>query len=138
MMHWRVGRNELTEARAVPPEGAINTAMIGQLDAPEGALADLRRLYAASGPGNPDVRRDIALWAAHFGDTDLAMDAMRAAISEQAEIVLYVWLPQFRPVRQLPEFKQLMRDVGIVAHWQAFGWPAICRSVPDTDDFNCD
>ena len=61
-----------------------------------------------------------------------------AAVSEQAEIVLYVWLPQFRPVRQLPEFKELLRDVGVVAHWEAYGWPAICQPVRDTDDFNCD
>jgi hypothetical protein len=138
MMHWRVGRNEFAAARDVPPEGAINTAMIGQLDDPEAARADLRRLYEASAPGNPDIRRDIALWAAHFGDTDLAMDAMRAAVTEQGEVLLYVWLPQFRPVRQLPEFRDLLRDVGIVAHWDAYGWPAICRRIPNSDDFACD
>jgi hypothetical protein len=38
------------------------------LDDPQQALAKLRRAYAASVPGNPNRRRDIALWFGHFGD----------------------------------------------------------------------
>ena len=40
-------------------------------------------------------------------------------------------------MRQLPGFKVLLREIGIVAHWQAYGWPDICRQL-DGDDFECD
>ena len=43
----------------------------------------LRHAYEATVAGNPNRRRDIGLWAGHFGDPVLALDAMRAAIDEQ-------------------------------------------------------
>jgi len=30
-----------------------------------------------------------------------------------------------------------LRGIGIVAHWQEYGWPEICRQL-DGDDFECD
>jgi hypothetical protein len=39
-------------------------------------------------------------------------------------------------MRQLPEFKALLRDIGIVAHWEQYGWPAVCR--PLDGDIDCD
>jgi hypothetical protein len=39
-------------------------------------------------------------------------------------------------MRQLPEFKAFLREIGIVAHWQEYGWPEICRPL-DGDDFAC-
>lgn len=49
----------------------------------------------------------------------------------------YLWLPQFKQVRRLPEFKTLLREIGIAAYWQEYGWPAVCRPLPG-DDFECD
>jgi hypothetical protein len=112
--------------------------MITNLDDPQTALRELNRLYAdpavAEGPLN---RRDIALWAGHFGDAALALDAMRSLVAKASAQAVYLWLPQFEEMRQLPEFRALLRDLGIVAHWDAYGWPAICRRL-DGDDFACD
>jgi hypothetical protein len=77
-------------------------------------------------------RRDIVLWAGHFGDMALALDAMRSLVAN-ASAAVYLWLPQLRELRQSPEFKTLLR----VAHWDAYGWPAICRRL-DANDFACD
>jgi hypothetical protein len=55
--------------------------MLASADAPEAALVELHREYASSGAGNPGRRRDIGLWAGHFGDHALALEAMRAAIA---------------------------------------------------------
>jgi TolB-like protein len=137
MTHLRVGRNELHEARAIPAADPINAAMIANLDTPKTALLELRRLYAATGPGNPSGLRDVGLWAGHFGDAELALDAMQSAVAEQGGQMVYVWLPQLEEMRQLPEFKALLRDLGIVAHWQEYGWPPICRPL-DREDFECD
>ena len=78
----------------------------------------------------------IPLWAGHFGDPMLALDAMRAAIEEQGSRTVYLWLPQLAPMRRLPEFKTFMRDIGMVEYWQEYGWPSFCRQV-DGDDFVC-
>lgn len=137
MRHLRVGRNELEEARAIPAADPINAAMIEHLDAPEIALRELRRLYSVTGPTNPGGLRHIGLWAGYFGDAALALDAMRSAVTEQGGLAVYLWLPQLKDMRQLPGFKELLREIGIVAHWQAYGWPDICRPL-DGDDFDCD
>ena len=127
MRHSRVGRNELEEARAIPAVGPINAAMIANLDAPQMALRELRRLYADPATSSPTSRRAIGLWAGHFGDAALALAAMRSAVTEQGGQAVYLWLPQLKEMRQLPEFKAFLREIGIVAHWQEYGWPAICR-----------
>jgi TolB-like protein/DNA-binding winged helix-turn-helix (wHTH) protein len=136
MRHLRIGRNELEQARAIPTTDPINAAMIEHLDAPEIALRELRRLHAVTGD-NPNGRRNIGLWAGHFGDATLALDAMRSAIDEQGGQAVYLWLPQLKAMRQLPEFKKYLRKIGIVAHWQEYGWPDICRQRGN-DDFVCD
>jgi hypothetical protein len=138
MTHLMVGRNELERARAISDSGPINATMIAGPDGTEAALRELRRLYAdRSVSGPPSRRRDIALWAAHFGDASFALDVMRSAVTEQGGQAMYLWLPQFKQMRQLPEFRTLLREIGIVAYWQEYGWPPICRPVRG-DDFKCD
>ena len=137
MMHLEVGRNELERARAIPAAGPINATMIASLDDPQTALRELHRLYADPVVAEPALNhRDIALWAGHFGDPALALDAMRSLVTEHSAQAVYLWLPQFKEMRQLPEFKALLREIGIVAHWEEYGWPAICRPL-DGDDFTC-
>jgi tetratricopeptide (TPR) repeat protein len=136
MRHLRVGRNELEEARAIRAADPINAAMIENLDAPQTALRELHRLYA-TGPTDPNGVRTIGLWAGHFGDAALALAAMRSAVTEQGGQAVYLWLPQLKGMRQLPEFKAFLREIGIVAYWQEYGWPDICRPL-DGDDFACD
>jgi hypothetical protein len=62
---------------------------------------------------------------------------MSSLVAEHSAQAVYLWLPQLKQMRQLPEFKALLRDIGIVAHWEEYGWPAICRPL-DGDDFVCD
>ena len=82
MMHLEVGRNELERARAIPAAGPINPTMIASLDDPQTALRELHRLYADPVVAEPALnQRDIALWAGHFGDAALALDAMRSLVT---------------------------------------------------------
>jgi hypothetical protein len=137
-MHWLVGRNELAEARTIVIDDPLNAEMLASLDTPERALAGLRLAYAAQGDEDPNRLRHIGLWAGHFGDPALALDAMRAAINEQGQQMVYLWMPQLAPMRRLPEFKTFMRDVGMVAYWQEYGWPEFCQPLPrDKHDFEC-
>jgi adenylate cyclase len=136
-MHWLVGRKELAEARALPIDDPFNAAMLASVDRPELALEEVRRAYAASDMGNPNHRRDIVLWAGHFGDAALALKALRAAVDEQGGQMVYVWMPQLGAMRRLPEFEAFLRDIGMVAYWQEYGWPALCRPLHG-DEFECD
>ncbi len=122
-MHWLVGRKDFAAARAVPIDDPLNLAMLASLDSPEDALAELRGAYAVAATGKPIHGRDIALWAGHFGDAALALEAMRAATDERSNQIVYAWLPQLSSMRRLPEFKMYMRDIGMVDYWREYGWP---------------
>ncbi|HWN36865.1 MAG TPA: hypothetical protein VNP02_00115, partial [Gammaproteobacteria bacterium] len=99
--------------------------------------AKLRRAYEATVPGDPNQRRDIGLWAGHYGDSKFAFEAMRAATEERAVLIAYAWLPQLADMRKLPEFKTYLREIGMVDYWKDYGFPDICREVGE-DDFKCD
>ena len=134
MTYLLVGRNELDAARRIPPSSELDAFMLANLDTPQAALLELRRIY---GGGDLVARGGVGPWAAYFGDSALALEAIRASATRQGGILMYVWLPQFAKARRLPQFKTLMRDVGVVAYWQEYGWPAVCRPR-GTNDFECD
>ncbi|MFT5139946.1 MAG: TolB-like protein/Flp pilus assembly protein TadD [Rhodothermales bacterium] len=50
---------------------------------------------------------------------------------------IFFWSPQLEPLRQMPEFKELATELGLVKLWKSRGWPDMCRPVGD-DDFECD
>lgn len=133
-----VDHNDLERAHAMSIPGSIHAAMLASLDDPQAGLGELRRLYTDPVASKlPNNRRDIAVLAAQFGDPGLALDALRSALRDQPGQTVYLWLPQFKEMRRLPAFEALLRELGIVAYWQKYGWPAICRPVRD-DDFECD
>jgi tetratricopeptide (TPR) repeat protein len=135
-MHWLIAHNELPQARAIATTDPLDAAMLASLDSADKALFELRREYDATGAGNPRFRRNIAIWAGHFGDPMLAFDAMRAAIGEQGALAFSLWYPQLAQMRRLPEFKAYMREIGMVAYWEEYGWPPFCQ--PIDHDFECD
>jgi TolB-like protein/DNA-binding winged helix-turn-helix (wHTH) protein len=135
-MHWLVGRKELAAASGLTVTEPLNAAMLTSFGTPEQALIELRRSYASVRPGNPNFSRTIGLWAGHFDDPNLALEAMRTAIDEQSSQTAYLWLPQLTEMRRLPEFKTYMREIGMVAYWQEYGWPPFCEAIPP-HDFEC-
>jgi DNA-binding winged helix-turn-helix (wHTH) protein/TolB-like protein len=136
-MHWLIGRKQFAEALAVPMDDPFNVEMLASLDAvPERALERLRSAYAANGRDDLNRYVDIGLWAGHFNDPALALRAMRAAADGGGGRMVYVWMPQLEAMRQLPEFKSYMREIGMVAYWQQHGWPRFCRQLSQ-DDFEC-
>jgi hypothetical protein len=77
------------------------------------------------------------MWAAYFGDPEFAMNAMERAVNIQAMALYLIWLPVMKEVRQLPRFKEYVREIGLVDYWNKFGWPDICRQL-EGGDFECD
>ena len=137
MRYLRVARSEIVEARAIRATSPVHDAMIARLEAPEDALRELRRMSADSEFEDPVSQRNIATWAASFGDSTLALEAIRSAATRSGGNIYYVWLPNFRAARQRPEFKALVREIGLVAYWEKFDWPGVCQPVGN-DDFECD
>jgi TolB-like protein/Tfp pilus assembly protein PilF len=49
----------------------------------------------------------------------------------------HLWGDSFRRFRQTEAFRQLIRDAGVLAYWQAHRFPPLCRAV-GAEDFACD
>jgi hypothetical protein len=129
-------------------EGALNIALefdsmnpviqaVAQnLDSPDEILHSLNQLYEDFDETSPYRLLNISDWAAYFGDEQLALAAMADDVDRLPIDVMNVWAPLYRNVRQTPEFKDLMRDMGIVEFWRKYGWPDLCRPAGQ-DDFTC-
>jgi adenylate cyclase len=104
------------------------------LDTPEKAGAELRLFLTDPAYNNPMLLSAIAVWASYFGEHELALQAYR----ESTGLHVYFWRPIHKGMRQLPGFKDLVRDLGLVDYWRASGnWGDFCHPVGD-DDFVCD
>jgi len=104
-------------------------------------------------PDNPE-HRESAIKAAkesfdfgflnHIGVTADIMKLLQDALlaDERGRNVVVVslsialWMPESSNLRQLPEFKHLLRDIGLVELWKTRGWPDLCQAVGE-DDFEC-
>lgn len=108
------------------------------LDDPAAGAAELRT-YLAAEPGAPEIIPLLVLahWAAFYGDPHAALELLRRIPRELAapDIALALWRPLFRDVRRLAEFEAFVRELGLAAYWQGYGWPDLCE--PDGDDFAC-
>jgi TolB-like protein/DNA-binding winged helix-turn-helix (wHTH) protein/Tfp pilus assembly protein PilF len=136
-MHWLIGRNDIETARSMSIADEFNAEMLARLDVPEEALAELYRAFELSGSDNPNRYYDIGLWAGHFGDAELAFEAMRAAADAGGGRMAYMWLPQLVAMRRLPAFEAYMREVRMVEYWENYGWPTFCRPLGQ-HDLECD
>ncbi len=53
------------------------------------------------------------------------------------DLGLSLWAPSFKTLRQMPEFKKLLIDIGLVDLWKSRGWPDLCHPLSD-GDFECE
>lgn len=77
-----------------------------------------------------------AALAAHLGDDALSVTLMRSALQDVWTSLYWFWLPVFDEARKLDDFKQLLRESGVIEYWRQHGWPPVCQ--PLGDDFSCD
>jgi TolB-like protein/DNA-binding winged helix-turn-helix (wHTH) protein len=135
-MWIRLGRE-----RSEPPYDEVEVrppfvAFTAHAAQPDRALALLES--AAHDPASqaPTVLGSMAVWAAHYGDERLALELLSRSLHGSTLHAYIAWLPVFADVRRLPEFKQLVREIGLVDYWRATGWPDVCRPA-GSDDFDC-
>lgn len=105
-------------------------------DDPPAARAMLRALFADETRDWPGKMADIALLAAWFDDSELAMAGMDIEVRGTVVRMGALWYPLMAEVRRLPAFKQLVTDIHLVDFWRAHGWADQCREV-GSEDFTC-
>ncbi len=109
------------------------------IDSPEKGLIKLRELYTENDNLDAKSLQEISIWAAYFGDSEFAMEALEKTVNMDLNIATYAWFPIFKEVRKMPRFKKYVREIGLVDYWKEYGWPDsnICHPVGD-DDFVCE
>jgi len=112
-------------------------ALFSLRDAPSDALALLRK----QNEGWRDERAMppflAAAWASYYGDTDLAVEALRASPASLFARVGIIWDPVFAETRRTPAFKSFLRDFGFVDYWRAQNdWGDFCYPLSG-DEFEC-
>ncbi len=107
-------------------------------DSPQAALGLIRG--AVKDPAYQDSTRMmlLGLYAAHFGDTALALAASRRAyVDMTGNVPLTLWYPAMSEARKTEGFKQLVRDLGLYDYWRSTGkWGDFCHPL-GTSDFEC-
>ncbi|MEJ2401557.1 MAG: winged helix-turn-helix domain-containing protein [Xanthomonadales bacterium] len=115
------------------PEGRLGVFpdMAERLDEPLAARAILRAAFERD---MPVISADYwtANWAAYFGDTDLAIDALLRTPDSYG-----LWNPLMAEVRRHPVFRRVVGKLGLDAYWREYGWPPFCRPV-GTLDMQCE
>ncbi len=128
--HWR--RYIALDVVGMP----VFSELVELMDQPQAARIRLRKAFEDPAYQDPTRQFRIALCAARFGDTDLALVAMRRSYVDMQSLgVYYIWLPACRHVRKDPRFKDLLRDLKIVDYWRETGqWGGFARPL-GADDF---
>ena len=121
----------------LPDNESITRSMRAGLDSAENARKALRRFDTDPAYGTSMGRTVITVWASYFGDAELALKQFRDVIDNKALAMFLLWRPIQKGMRQLPGFKDLLRDFKLVDYWQSTGnWGDFCRPTGD-GDFEC-
>ena len=115
---------------------ALYYPVLRVFDSREMVLSALRAIYADEGTQWPSKLHDIALLAAYFDDPQFALQVKAGEVRNTPTRQGALWYPVMSEVRQLPEFKELVTDINLVAYWRASEWADLCRPLGD-DDFEC-
>lgn len=104
---WSIGRNNI----ASPEEG----------------LTALRNIYNTNDKLNSMHLITMSCFAAYFGDTAFALDAMKKSVKLETSGLYFLWTPIMKEVRKLPQFQDFLNETGLTEYWKEFGWPDKCR-----------
>jgi TolB-like protein len=127
-----VHRGDLERARAML---ALASLPEGEFEAMSAALSDpgLREAFMAGLPReNAHDYHGVVVVALYLNDRERLFDAVRRSTPSGANFMRFAaWLPSLGWLRQDPRFYEFMRDRGVVAYWEAEGFPRGCRPVDD-------
>jgi TolB-like protein len=114
--HWL---QLVMEAGELPPIEGMLPAMVDRLDDPAAALSWLHEAFERT----ESMDYFITLWAAYFGDVELALDAQHRTPDTWA-----FWNPLMSEARKSPRFIELIEQIGLPQFWRDNGWSDFCSS----------
>jgi TolB-like protein len=127
-----VHRGDLELARAML---ALTSLPEGEFEAISAALSDsgLREAFMAGLPReNVHDYHVVVVASLYMNDTERLFDAVRRTTTSGANFMRFAaWLPSLGWLREDPRFYEFMHDRGVVAYWDAEGYPRGCRPVDD-------
>ena len=121
--------------------------VLQNLDDTEKARAELRRIFNDPSRSSQSVQLGaLSQWAGYFDDPELALKALQRMQRQggtATNVMFSMWRPAVKDIRQLPGFKNLVRDLGLVDYWRTTGnWGDFCHPVSSgnggNDDFECE
>ncbi len=115
---------------------ALYDPVLKEFDSPELVLSTLRNIHTDTSTQWSGKLHDIALLAAYFGDPDFALRVIAEEVRYLPPRLGVLWYPVMSEVRRLPEFKELVTEINLVAYWRAYGWADTCHPLGE-DDFEC-
>ena len=123
---------------AVMPSGAstLYAAILKNFDSPESVISILQNVFEDEGVDWPGKRQDIALFAAYFGNPDLAVEVMAEELRHIRIRTQLLWHPVMSEARKLSAFNALVHELNLVEYWRAYGWPDFCQPLNDFE-FRC-
>jgi adenylate cyclase len=137
--HARAKQHLEQTAAADPQPGSIYRELAPVFDDASAARALIRE-HATTTPVAFDLARLHALapFACYFGEHELYLGIYRRFARQLIGIyILKFWHPLYAPMRNLPAFKELAKNVGLLTYWRTTGeWGAFARPLPN-DDFEC-
>ena len=119
-------------------ENNWNRVILSLLDSPEKAEEKLRPFLTDPTYKNFNQRIGFAVYFSYFGEDELALQAYSELDVSEWTTFYPIWRPIHKKMRRLPEFKDLVKKLGLVDYWRRSGnWGEFCHPVGD-DDFVCE
>jgi len=97
------------------------------LNTPDQGIAVIKRIEADPNYHWANKHHQLALFAAYFGNHQLALELKTKDVWYTPVRLGAVWYPVFSQARQLPEFKELVEEIGLLAYWRQNAEDFSCR-----------
>ena len=123
--------------QGTPDYSLLYATLVGLLDDREAAIEFLLELANDPTRAWPYKYESIALLLAYLGEPQQALEVFMNELQYTSIRYGSLWFPVMSDVRQLPEFREFLLDIGLVSYWRTYGWSNFCRPIGD-EDFVCD
>jgi TolB-like protein/Tfp pilus assembly protein PilF len=135
----RISRGEIVPKDEIDEDTlAFHNAIGVDLESPEKSLEAIHEFYTSLGDEIPaGTLGTFGIYAAFFGDYDFALELIEKSGVQRVNNIIFLWIPVMEEARKLPQFKEFVREIGLIDYWKEYGWNDFCHPVGD-DDFECD
>ena len=117
----------------MPPNSArvLSEGIYGDATQRTQALTLLDNYMATSKDHLPGM---VPVYLFMLGEPDKALNTVhKRLLRDKIDFLALLWSPQGKAMRELPEFPQFLHDSGLVALWDKYGAPDMCKKISEGD-----